>query len=193
VEAFLSRLQALKLDSRWLKGIKIGAMGPATAEALGKKGLIADYVPETFNTDGFVAGLANQHVAGSRFLLFRADIAPKDLIVGITQLGAEVNEITAYRTAPYAGDVSLSKKMLTSGEIEVITFASSSTVSNLISIMGEDWQAINGAMLACIGPQTAATAKKAGLRVDTVATEHTIPGLVKAIEDYFRRNGREEQ
>ena len=77
--------------------------------------------------------------------------------------------------------------MLSAGEIDVITFTSSSTVSNLMAAFDKKAPVINGAKIACIGPRTADTAAKAGLKVDIVATEHTIPGLVAAISDYFKK------
>jgi uroporphyrinogen-III synthase len=75
--------------------------------------------------------------------------------------------------------------MLESGEIDVITFTSSSTVSNLVAAFKGELSALNGARVACIGPRTADAAARTGLKVDIVATEHTIPGLVAAIEEYF--------
>ncbi|MFC2009675.1 uroporphyrinogen-III C-methyltransferase [Chloroflexota bacterium] len=191
VEAFLSRLHALNLDARWLKGITIGAMGPATAGALQKGGLYPDYMPGNYTSDAFVAGLGSRDVAGCRILLPRANIAPRDLVDGIARLGAEVQEITAYRTVPAEENQSPGKQMLTAGNIDIVTFTSSSTVSNLVKTLGNEWQFINRARVACIGPQTAAAAERAGLRLDIMASSHTIPGLVEAMEEYFRTDGRE--
>ena len=91
-----------------------------------------------------------------------ADIADKELAEGITQLGAEVHEVAVYSTVPAADAASQAKQMLLSGEIDVITFTSSSTVSNLAAILKNEWQAINK-VVACIGPKTADTAIRAGL------------------------------
>ncbi|MFC1925347.1 uroporphyrinogen-III C-methyltransferase [Chloroflexota bacterium] len=191
VEAFFNRLHALKLDTRWLKGSKIGTMGPATAAALRENGLYPEYVPEIYTSQGFIDGLRrNRDIKGCKFLLPRADIAPKDLIYELEKMEAKVHEITAYRTVAASGDVSRGKQMLNAGEIDIVTFASSSTVTNLVKMMGEEWKAINKATVACIGPQTAATAEKAGIRVDIMASEHTIPGLVEAIEECFQRDGK---
>jgi uroporphyrinogen-III synthase len=148
-------------------------------------------MPETYTSDAFIAGLSSRDVAGCRFLLPRADIAPKDLVDGIARLGAEVHEITAYRTVPAGEDRSPGKQMLSAGNIDIVTFTSSSTVSNLVKTLGDDWQSINRARVACIGPQTAAAAERAGLRLDIIASSHTIPGLVEAMEEYFLTDGRE--
>ena len=187
VNAFFQRLHALKLDSRTLKGLIIGAIGPATAKALERRGIIPDYVPEVYTSQGFLVGLSSRDIAGQRFLLPRADIADKELTEGISQLGAEVHEVVVYRTVPAAGAISRAKQMLLSGEIDVITFTSSSTVSNLVAVFKEEGPAIISAKVACIGPKTADIATKAGLRVDIVASEHTIPGLVATIEQYFKK------
>lgn len=187
VEAFFQRLHELKLDSRALNGLKIGAIGPATARALVTRGIIPDYLPEVYTSQGFLAGLGSRDIAGQRFLLPRADIADKELTEGISQFGAEVHEVTIYRTVPAFDSISLAKQVLLSGEIDVITFTSSSTVSNLVAAFKKEQPAIDSAKVACIGPKTADTAVRAGLKVDIVASEHTIPGLVAAIEQYFRK------
>ncbi len=187
VEAFFQRLYNLNLDTRALKNLKIGAIGPATAKALEKRGIITDYLPDIYTSQGFVTGLRSWDIAGQRFLLPRADIADKELTDGISQLGAEVHEVAVYRTVPAFDAISRAKQMLLSDKIDVITFTSSSTVSNLVATFKGEWQAVNSAKIACIGPKTADTAVGVGLRVDMVAAEHTIPGLVAAIEQYFRK------
>ena len=124
---------------------------------------------------------------GQRFLLPRADIADEELAEGLRRLGVEVHEVAVYRTVRATAAISLAKEMLISGQIDVITFTSSSTVSNLVAAFDGEQPKINSARVACIGPKTADTAARAGLKVDITAGEHTVPGLVAAIEDYFRK------
>jgi len=185
VEAFFQRLHNLHLDSRALKNLKIGAIGPATAKALEKKGIIPDYLPDVYTSEGLIDGLRNCDIAGQRFLLPRADIADKELAEGITQLGAEVHGVVTYRTLPAVKAISPAKQMLLSERIDIIIFTSPSTVSNLVAALEDKREVISSAKIACIGPKTADMAASAGLRVDIVASEHTIPGLVAAIEEYF--------
>lgn len=187
VEAFFQRLYDLKLDSRALSGLKIGAIGPATAGALESKGIVPDYVPAIYTSEGIIDGLSRQNIAGKRFLLPRADIADKELIDGIAGLGAEVHEVAVYRTVPATDAISRARQMLLSGEIDVITFTSSSTVSNLVGAFARRKPELNGARVACIGSRTADAAEKAGLKVDIIAGEQTIAGLVNAIEEYFQK------
>jgi uroporphyrinogen-III synthase len=107
----------------------------------------------------------------------------------LTHLGASVDEIALYRTVPPQESPDGGKKMLLEGEIDVITFTSSSTVRHLVSLLGAEWEAINRTKVACIGPVTAATAAELGVRVDVTASEHTIPGLVEAIVHDFEKEG----
>jgi uroporphyrinogen III methyltransferase/synthase len=187
VEVFCKRLYALELDVRQLAGVRIGAIGPATARALEEKGLHPDYLPETYTSQGFLAGLKGQDIAKCRVLLPRADIAGNELADGITELGAEVHRVTAYRTVAVRKSVLQGKQMLLRGEIDVVTFTSASTVNNLLAILGQEWEVMKVAKLACIGPNTAAALAERGLKADIVAREHTIPGLVEATEKYFQR------
>jgi uroporphyrinogen III methyltransferase/synthase len=187
VEAFFQRLERLQLDVRALHGLKIGAIGPATAKSLQAKGIIPDYVPEVYTGKGFVAGLKNHDIIGMRFLLPRADIADEELADGINKLGAEVHEIVSYKTTPVTNTISQITEMLSSGKFDVITFTSSSTVTNLVSAFKGEQPSINNAKVACIGPKTSETAIRAGLKVDIFANEHTIPGLVAAIEQHFEK------
>ncbi len=186
VDAFFAVLENLKLDSRALGNLKICVIGPATAEALHHKGIVADCQPGSFTSRGLITELKKQNITGQRLLLPRADIADEELTEGLTQLGATVQEITVYRTSPDIEAVAEARGMLLSNQIDVIVFTSSSTVSNLLTALDpEDMP--GGVRIACIGPKTAETAIKAGIKPDVVASEHTIPGLVNALEEYFRK------
>jgi len=187
VDAFFKRLYCLNLDSRALKNLRIGAIGPATARGVEGKGIIPDYVPEVYTSEGIIAGLRSFGIAGERFLLPRADIADRELTDGITRLGGEVHEVAVYETIPAAETILQAREMLMSGQIDVVTFTSSSTVSNLVAAFEGQRMGLVSAKVACIGPKTADTAARVGLRVDIVAGEQTIPGLVAAIEEYFAK------
>lgn len=189
VEIFWKRLYALELDSRRLADTKIGAIGPATAGALEQRGIHADYVPEVYTSHGFLAGLKKKDISGCKVLLPRADIADNEISDGLARLGAEIHQVTAYRTTAAAGSASQAKQMLSRGEIDVITFTSASTVNNLLAILGQSWEVVKQAKLACIGPKTAAVLIEKGIKADIVAREHTIPGLVEALEHYFQGKG----
>jgi len=194
VEVFFQRLYALNLDTRWLGGIKIGVIGPATARALEGRGLRPDYIPKTYTHQGFLAELNPEDIVQCQVLLPRAAIAGKELSEGLARLGAEVHQVTAYQTTSTTEEeISPGKQMLLEEKIDIITFTSASTVTNLLAILGQKWEVINRARTACIGPITAAALTEKGLKADIMATEYTIPGLVEAIEEYFLTNGKENR
>lgn len=187
VSAFFERLGALGRDARALGGLSVAAIGPATAQALAGHGITADFVPETYTGSALVSGFSGRDVSGRRFLLLRANIADDGLSGGLRTLGAEVTDVAVYRTVSPAAAIARAREKLVAGEIDVVTFTSSSTVTNLVSAFDGQPVPTSGAMVACIGPRTAETARKAGLEVDVTASEHTIPGLVAAIEERLAR------
>jgi len=187
VEAFFRRVGEMNLDSRALGGLKIGAIGPMTARALLERGITADYVPRVHTGEGFISGLTQKAVRGKRFLLPRADIADDEITVGLKKLGATVDEIAVYRTARPRSNQAKLKELLLPGHLDAITFTSSSTVTNLLAGLSSAGIGQIRAKIACIGPKTAATAVKAGLKVHVLAKEQSMAGLIEAMEDYFRK------
>jgi uroporphyrinogen III methyltransferase/synthase len=187
VEIFFRRLQAQGLDLENLPGIQVCAIGPATAAALEKWGRKADYIPQEYIAESILAGLKERGVSGCRILLPRADKARPELVQGLRQLGATADEVITYRTVPARGFTPALKE-LQEGRIDIITFTSSSTVRHLVAMLEGELSPLQNATIACIGPITAAAAAELGLRVDVVAEEHTIPGLVRALAERYTIN-----
>jgi uroporphyrinogen III methyltransferase/synthase len=185
VDIFFERLRALGKDSRAAGGVRLCAIGPATAAALERQGLVADRMPDEYVAEAIADALKTENIAGQRILLPRAESAPPDLVTKLTGMRASVDEIALYRTVPPPEPSDGAKRMLLDGEIDIITFTSSSTVRHLVAMLGADWEAINRTRVACIGPITAATAADLGVRVGVTASEHTIPGLVQALVDHM--------
>lgn len=186
VEAFLARLAQLGVgvDSGALRNLNIGAIGPATAAALEKAGCKPTFVPSRYVAEAIIEQIGD--VQGCRVLLPRADIARKALVHGLREKGATVDEVAAYRTVHSEGGPELAT-LLAHGEIDAVTFTSSSTVRYTLdslenAVCREQAVALlNSAALVCIGPITAATAAEQGLTVSKVAAEYTLEGLVKAL------------
>ena len=183
VAVFFRRLHALNLDTRCLKDIRIGAIGPATAKALEAQGIHVNYIPAEYTSKGIANGFEEQDIAGCRILLPRSAISDRELPQSLAQLGAEVHELAIYEATLAIEAVSLGKQMLLENKIDVVTFTSPSTVVNLLTLLDGRQGVVNRAKVACIGPKTAAKAAEAGLRVDIIAQESTIPGLVDAMEE----------
>lgn len=188
VDIVFQRLDSLGQDARAFGNVKLAAIGPSTAESLRNRGLEPDLVPKSFISEAFAEELKGENISGARVLLPHGDIARDALANGLTEQGAKVSTALAYRTVTPKDSAQKAKDLLTEG-VDVATFSSSSTVNNLCELIG-DVDMLSNTTIACIGPITAATARDKGLKVDIVAKNHTIPGMVKAIEDYF---SQEEQ
>ena len=182
VKLFVDRLMSTGHDVRAFGSARLAAIGPATAQELRDRFLNVDFVPSEYVAEDVAAGLVGLGVSGKRVLLPRADLARDVLKVEMEKSGAMVDAVVCYRTVPAREDLSRLASELAQGRIDVVTLASSSTARNLVSGLGEGaLQLLSRPIIACIGPITAATAGELGLRVDVVAPEHTMPGLVEAI------------
>ena len=193
VRYFWERLANAGLDARALHGVRLAAIGPATAAELKAHGLQADYVPGEYVAEAVAAGLGE--TPGLRVLLPRADLARPALADLLREGGAEVVEVSAYRTVrPDLGGADLGDLL---ASITVATFTSSSTVRNLAAMArdaGLDLpRELAQATIACIGPITATTARDLGLTVQIVAQEYTIDGLVEALVNDTQKVLREDK
>jgi len=170
VDALFARLAAAGKDARDVGRRKVAAIGPVTARALKEHDVAPSLVPDRYVAEAILESLGD--VSGKRFLLPRADIAREALAAGLTQRGAVVTEVAAYRTVGVSGpppDLS---------GADAVTFTSSSTVRHFLA----SGAAVGRAKVVCIGPVTAATARELGLTVDAVADEYTEDGLIQALE-----------
>ena len=185
VEVLFSRMEALGLDSRAWGGVKVCAIGPATADALGRYGIRADAIPEQYVAESVVSEMESQGAKGAHVLLPRADIAREALPEGLSRLGATVDEVALYRTVVPETSRGKAAELLGQGKVDLVTFTSSSTVKNLLDLLDGDTSLVKEVPAACIGPITAQTARESGLRVEVVAQEYTVPGLVRAIAGHY--------
>jgi uroporphyrinogen-III synthase len=185
--AVVDRLHACR--RRLPDGTRVAAVGPATAGTLRSAGVAVDHVPRRYLTVAIADGLGD--VGGRRVVLARADAATEDLGDVLRERGAIVEEAVAYRTieGPSAGRDRLRAAL--TGELDGVTFTSSSTVRGLMRMASLIDRARARAIPAfCIGPVTAATARRAGFAVAAVAAEHTAAGLAGATADHFARKNR---
>jgi uroporphyrinogen III methyltransferase/synthase len=156
---------------------KVAAVGPATEAALRAWGVPPDLVPEVATT----AALGAAFPTGTgRVLLARADLANPELAVILRAKGWEPVEVVAYHTVPVGALDPAARRRLEGGEVDWVAFTASSTVEGFLRGFGGPPPP--GVRVAAIGPVTAGTARAAGIRVAATATEHTIGGLVTAIE-----------
>ena len=184
VRAVFDRLGALGLDTRAFGSTHVGAIGPVTAAALREQGIVADLMLDGYIAQGMAKDLDRGSFDGRTVLLPRADIGRETLEDELSTVGARVDPVVAYCTGIPKGSVAHARRILEDG-IDVATFTSSSTVTNLVGLLNGHVDALSGAVIACIGPVTAATAREVGFNVDIVPSEHTVAGLIDALEEYF--------
>ncbi len=198
VDALFERLDIQGKDARAFGSARVGAIGPATAAALERRGIRPDFTPSRSVSSAALEELAAYDWNGVSVLLPAADIGRDELAEGLSRLGADVARVTAYRTITPPDAAQRTRDAFAEG-IDIVTFTSSSTVRNLLGLLEEGGPTfssppeggntrggvLSGSLIACIGPVTAATARELGLRVDIEATEHTVDGLAEALIDHF--------
>lgn len=172
------------MDARYFSGAMVGAIGPATAQALRQRGIEPDFMPKRSVSEEVIAELSSRDWAGRLVVLPGSAIGRDALAVGLAGLGADVRRVPAYRNVRPEGAAERARAAFAEG-IDVVTFTSSSTVRNLVDILGEDRGLLDDCVIACIGPITAETAKDLGLPVDVVAAEHNVEGLADAVVGYY--------
>lgn len=193
VDAFIGRLLLSPLDLRALKGVKLCTVGPATQERLAKYGLKVDLTPPEYRAEAVAEALSQSgNVAGLKILVPRSDIGRDVIADELRRHGADVTEATAYRTVA----VDLEReggpdvyRMLLDRQIDVVTFASASAVRNLVQALGTEPapDLLKTTIVASIGPVTAEAAAQLNIQTTILPSEYTIPALVDAIVDHFRR------
>lgn len=98
VRNFLARLAVSGRDVRALKGITIGAIGPATAAEFARTGVKVDLLPTEYVAEGLLAALGDRDLRGKAFLIPRARVA-RDLVPRVLEeRGARVEVVEAYQT-----------------------------------------------------------------------------------------------
>ena len=190
VDALVGAVRQAGKDARAFAGAKLCAIGPATSARLENFGLVPDLIPPKYVAESVIETLlARETVKGKRFLLPRADIARADLREKLTEAGAVVDEVIAYRTIGENRTGGRLGAAFDGGQIDLVTFTSSSTVTHFVNRIGLDRAATlaKTAVFASIGPVTSKTLQSHRLPVHVEALEYTIPGLVEAVTTHFEK------
>jgi uroporphyrinogen III methyltransferase/synthase len=185
VKAVREKFEEYGLDARAFAGLKVAAVGDATSRALVEFGVKPDLLPSgEQSSEGLVAEWPpydSMLDPINRVLLPRADISTDTLVAGLTELGWECDDVTAYRTVRAAPPPAPIREAIKGGGFDAVLFTSSSTVRNLVGIAGKPH---NVTVIAVIGPQTAKTAEEFGLRVDVMADKPSASALAAAVAEF---------
>lgn len=188
VDAVGRRLAVLGIGWEIFAACRLVAIGPATAEALGRRGLTVEVVPEVYQAEGILDAIGSEAVRGAKILLARAARAREILPEVLRERGARVDVVVVYRTeacAP-APDAIAALARADAEHPTVVTFTSSSTVSHFVPRLPDDAaRGLRGAIIAAIGPVTAEELRRRGLEPAIQPRDSTIPALVEAIRTRF--------
>jgi len=177
VEAVVSRVTGPPV------GPKMVVVGPSTAKVLREAGWPVHRIPEEASGEGVVEAFrVSGDAKGARVFLPASAIARDVIPKGLSALGADVHQVTAYRMVTLPLDADACRAALERGEVHVVTFASPSAMEGLKAGLGE---ALFGRLArdipaAVMGVTTAGAVEAAGWRRVAVARDPTLKGLAEA-------------
>ena len=183
VNIFFDTLYGLNKDSRTLSGVQIAAVGTATAKCLTAHGIHPDFIPEKFDGAHLGAALSEKVGSNDKLLVVRAKNGSKALEKQLLNAHIHFEAIDAYEThsIPQSKtDCPEIRKMIINKEFDLVTFTSASTVRGFV----ENFPHLEFPLCTavCIGPETAAEAKKQGFSV-VVSPISTMEGMLKTMID----------
>jgi len=180
VSIFWEQLLGEGRDARALAGLKVAAVGPATAGTLLEHGVAVDVVPQRFVAEGLLEMMRERDDVASKRILYVTGEGSRDVLPqGLREIGAEVNVIAAYRSIADGQGAERLARAIEAGKLDLATFTSGSAVRGYVDAIGEDLAAQVPA--ASIGPQTSDALREAGIEVKAEAKESTLDGLVSAV------------
>ncbi len=172
-------------DLRDIGGVRIAAVGAVTAAKIRELHLKVDLMPDEYVAAKIADALAKyESIENLKMLLLRAEVANKDLPKQLEEMGAIVDDVAVYKTVPETEDRNGAAARLLEGGADWITLTSSSTVEHFNARFDLKQLAARYPQLklASIGPETSKAIAALSLKPNVEAKEHTIDGLVKAIE-----------
>jgi uroporphyrinogen III methyltransferase/synthase len=188
VEIFFDMLFELGRDARALRNSRLCAIGPETARSLELHGLVPELTSGEYTAEGLAETLGNWDLTNARILVPRARQNRDGLPAILAKRGAQVQILPVYELARPSSASPALHRILAEDPVDVITFTSTATVANFHSAFdGEDVERLlERTSVACMGPVTADSARRLGMRVDIIAGEYTARGLAQAIAGHFK-------
>ena len=187
VNIFFQKLREKGKDSRSFGHVKICAVGEKTTQALHQIGIFPDFVP----SESLESVIAKEikDVAHQKILMPRSRIGRPELLNSLRKRQAVVDDILIYDTVEVrGGEQNEILEKLKGGDIDMVTFTSSSTAENFFNILDEPQSAMRNVRIAVIGQSTARTVMMHGLKCDIIADQPLIENLTDNIVEFYRVN-----
>lgn len=179
VQIVWDALRATGRDARAFAHLRLAAVGPSTAASLRDRGLAVDVMPSRFVAEGVAQALLTEGVRGARVLFAKASGARDVLPAALREAGAIVDDVAVYRTVADPEGALAARAALERGDVDLLTFTSSSTVHFFVDAVGS--AAAARVRVATMGPITSDAARALGLTVALEARTATIDALLDAI------------
>lgn len=179
-----------KAGCKFPEGSRVAAVGKKTWRILREFDVKVDVIPNEFIAEDLLKQLAAEVQHGDMILMPRGNLARSKLPDGLVELGAVVEDLTIYRTVMNWTYREKLLALLVSGQVDIVTFTSSSTVDNFFKLLegANEKEFLHHVKFACIGPVTAKTARKYSIKPDIMPGEYSISGLLDAMERYYSKN-----
>ena len=184
VEKFFDAFFATYDDARSLGNPKIAAIGPTTAAKIREYRIGVDLLPKKFVAEGLIDAFEEINIENLTVLWVKAAESRDVIYDGLMKLGAIVDECIAYQTVSEKEDPTGAQEKFSTEGADMVTFTSSSTAEHFFAL---DLPWPENCVAGSIGPITSETLKKLDHKPAVEAAQHDIPGLVKAIENHFRK------
>ena len=184
VTTFFDALESMGKDARVFESAKVAAIGGRTAERLSDFGIKADFVPGIFTGRELgkqLIGFTN--LRDKKILLLRSQLASNELVEILARAGADVDNVALYTAKAAKSDCAWLVDGINDGTIDWLTFASPSSVDAFFEQIGVEAANSAKVKIASIGPVTSERLKGLGVKVDVTAKEHTLDGLLDAVEE----------
>ena len=181
VDIFFDKLDEMGLDCRALANTKVCAMGVQTAKAIANRGIKADLVPTKAIGESLYDELKDIVTKEDKILIPRAKNARDFLIDKLNEI-SNVKEVITYESVIDYSKREDSIKIIEEGNLDYITFASSSTVKNFIKLIGEENKSkLSNTKIISIGKITTKTILDNGLKVYKESEEASIASMIEAM------------
>ena len=187
VDMFFDAIRAFGKDARVFASVRLATLGAKTAECLAQYGIKADFVPTVFTGRDLglqLLSFANLH--DKKVLLLRSELASGELVEVLRQGGAHVRDVSLYTAVLQEGDGTALEDQIQQGRIDWLTFASPSAVRGFFQQVRLSVVNASKVRVASIGPVTSRELTPLRVRIDLEATEHTVDGMLDAIENAER-------
>lgn len=186
VDVWTQRAAALGMSPGDHGGPRVAVVGMATAAAARAAGLPDPLVSGVSTAEGLAEALLRRANPQARSLYPRSAIGRDALPVALRRAGMDVVTVDAYRTAPEDDIDPDALDLVRRGEIDLITFASPSSVRAFVSIVGMPPGSIKRIPVVCAGPVTLEAAKDAGFAAASSADDVGAEAMAEAVVRRWR-------